>query len=47
MVDMQEEISVGINWSGHEADHLTPSGDSFKKCGAMPFVFMVWCSQAQ
>ena len=42
MMDVQGEISLGINWSGHKADHSPPSGDSVKKCGALPHVFMVW-----
>jgi len=47
MMDIQGKISVGINWSGYEADHSPPSGDVLKKCGAMPYVFMVQCNQAQ
>jgi len=42
MMDTQGLISVGINWSVHEADHSPPSGDNVKICGAMPYVFMVW-----
>jgi len=47
MMDMQGEIFVGINWLGHETDHLPPSGDNVKKCGAMPYRFMVWQNKAQ
>jgi hypothetical protein len=41
-----ETLSLGVKWSGHEAEHSPPSSAKVKECVELylhPNVFMAWC----
>jgi hypothetical protein len=40
-------LSLGIKWTGYEADHTPPSSAKVKKewsfSSTLPYVYMAWC----
>jgi len=43
-----QDLSQGLKWLGHEANHSSPSAtevkDAWNYTSAPPYVFMAWCS---